>query len=222
MAAMLQNDLTGKKFGQLTVLKRATPIGEKPIKWLCKCSCGNQKVIDGNSLKTGNTKTCGHRYDKPRYLVRKHSNRLYHTWSEMRRRCNGSCTNHQYYGDKGISYCEEWDDFDTFAKWAVENGYEPGLEIDRINGDLDYSPENCRWVTHKQNSRNRKARINNVTGTPGVQVRHYKSGKTVYRVTITADGANGHINIGTFETLEDAITARKKAELQYWGFNIGE
>ena len=75
----------------------------------------------------------------------------------MKRRCNGRCTNHQYYGDKGISYCEEWEDFDTFAKWSIENGYHPGFEIDRINGDLDYSPQNCRWVSHKKNSRNRKA-----------------------------------------------------------------
>lgn len=211
-------DLTGQRFGSWTVLERDGTI--HPTRWICKCDCGTIRSVSLPALRNGST-SCGHckRNTSPLFL-RKHSNRLYHTWSEMRRRCNGSCTNHQYYGDKGISYCPEWEDFDVFAKWAIDNGYQKGLEIDRIDGDKDYCPDNCRWVTHKNNSRNRKARSNNTTGTPGVQPRKYNSGKIVYRVSIETD--DGRVNVGTFENLEDAVLARKDAELKYWGFNIGE
>lgn len=211
-------DLTGQRFGSWTVLERDGTI--HPTRWICKCDCGTIRSVSLPALRNGST-SCGHckRNTSPLFL-RKHSNRLYHTWSEIRRRCNGSCTNHQYYGDKGISYCPEWEDFDVFAQWAIDNGYQKGLEIDRIDSDKDYCPDNCRWVTHKNNSRNRKARSNNTTGTPGVQPRKYKSGKIVYRVSIETD--DGRVNVGTFENLEDAVLARKDAELKYWGFNIGE
>lgn len=138
----------------------------------------------------------------------------------MKRRCNGKCTNHQYYGDKGISYCIEWEDFDVFAEWAIKNGYQSGLEIDRIDGDKDYTPDNCRWVTHKMNSRNRKARCNNNTGIAGVQIRQLRNGGISYRVTITTD--NGIKRLGTYKTIEEAAAVRREAELKYWGFNIGE
>lgn len=211
-------DLTGQRFGSWTVLERDGTV--HPTRWICKCDCGTIRSVSLPALRNGST-SCGHckRNTSPLFL-RKHSNRLYHTWSEIRRRCNGSCTNHQYYGDKGISYCPEWENFDVFAQWAIDNGYQKGLEIDRIDGDKDYCPDNCRWVTHKNNSRNRKARSNNTTGTPGVQPRKYKSGKIVYRVSIETD--DGRVNVGTFENLEDAVLARKDAELKYWGFNIGE
>lgn len=211
-------DLTGQRVGCWTVLERDGTV--KPTRWICKCDCGTTRSVSLSALRNGST-SCGHckRNTAPLFL-RKHSNRLYHTWSEMHRRCNGSCTNHQYYVDKGISCCSEWEDFDKFAEWAINSGYQEGLEIDRVDGDKEYSPYNCRWVTHKQNSRNRKARRNNTTGTPGVQPRKHKSGKTVYRVSIETD--DGRVNIGTFENLDDAVSARKDAEIKYWGFNIGE
>lgn len=215
-------DLTGMTFGNLTVLRRSETNSKngKPM-WVCLCSCGNIKSIKGSSLRCGDTRSCGlcKQTIAPLY-VRTHKNRLYHAWSEMRRRCDGKCTQHKYYGDKGISYCDEWKDFNAFATWAIEHGYQKGLEIDRIDSDKDYSPDNCRWVSHKMNSRNRKARSNNTTGTPGVQPRIYKSGAMVYRVSIETD--NGRVNVGTFKTLESAVCARKEAERKYWGFNIGE
>lgn len=214
-------DLTGMRFGKLTVLRRAdyNDSQGKPV-WVCRCDCGMVKDVTGASLR-GGAKSCRHckQNTSPLY-VRTHKNRLYHAWSEMKRRCDGKCTNSQYYGDKGISYCPEWEDFDVFADWSIENGYQSGLEIDRIDSDKDYSPENCRWISHKKNSRNRKARSNNTTGTPGVQTRFYKNGRTVYRVSISSD--NGRVNVGTFNTLEEAVAARKDAEIKYWGFNIGE
>lgn len=212
-------DLTGKTFGKWTVLHRDGNIS--PVRWICKCECGEIKSVQSSSLRRGQSTCCRHcKQNTAPYYVRTHKNRLYHAWSEMLRRCRGRCTNHQYYGDKGISYCKEWEEFDKFAEWADKSGYQEGLEIDRIDSDKDYSPENCRWVSHKKNSRNRKARSNNETGTPGVQIRRYGGGRIVYRVTISSD--NGRVNVGTFKTLEQAVAARKDAEIKYWGFNIGE
>lgn len=215
-------DLTGEQFGELIVKGRHTENDSrgKPL-WVCTCSCGNTIIVRGDVLKRGHAKSCGlcKRNVAPLY-VRTHKNRLYHAWSEMRRRCNGRCTNHQYYGDKGISYCEEWEDFDVFADWAIKNGYQPCLEIDRIDSDKNYTPDNCRWVSHKKNSRNRKARSNNTTGVAGVYVITLKNGELRYCVSITTD--SGKKNIGRYKTLEEAAAARRDAELKYWGFNIGE
>lgn len=214
-------DLTSQTFGELTVIQRAdhNTNNGKPL-WLCKCSCGNTKIIPGSSLRRGQSKSCGccKSHASPLY-VRTHENRLYHTWSELRRRCHGRTTNYQYYSGKGISYCKEWENFDAFAEWAIQNGYNPELEIDRIDGNGDYSPDNCRWVSHKDNSRNRKARSNNSTGIAGIHTRTNKYGIS-YRATITTD--TGRIHIGTFKTLEEAAAARRDAEKKYWGFVIGE
>lgn len=209
---------TGSRIGKWTVIQRDG--NTLPTRWLCKCDCGTIRSVSTPSLTNGST-SCGlcKRNTSPMFL-RKHSNRLYHAWSEMKRRCNGGTTNEVYYKGKGISYCEQWEDFDEFVRWSISVGYENGLEIDRIDGDKGYCPENCRWVSHKQNSRNRKARKNNSTGCPGVQQRIYKSGKLVYRVSIETD--EGRVNVGTFYNLETAIKARKDAEMKYWGFNIGE
>lgn len=221
-------DLTGKRFGKLSVIERAKEnIHDRPA-WVCKCDCGKTAIVFGTSLRNGNTKSCGCLLgfrsvygEKAPELTKSHKNMIYHAWSEMIRRCTkDNVSQREYYKGKGISVCDSWLSFDDFAKWALANGYEKGLEIDRIDGDKDYSPENCRWVTHKKNSRNRKARSNNTTGYPGVHTRTYSSGRVVYRVSIATDA--GKVNVGTFYDLDSAIAARKEAELKYWGFNIGE
>lgn len=188
--------------------------------WICQCSCGNVKEVSGNNLRRGHTKSCKRcKSTASPLFVRTHANRLYHAWSEMHRRCSGKSTNSDYYKGKGISVCKEWEDFDSFARWSINAGYQNGLELDRIDGDKDYSPNNCRWVSHKQNSRNRKARSNNSTGVAGVHIRHNKYGIS-YRATIATD--NGKMYLGTFKTLQEAADARKTAEIKYWGFSIGE
>lgn len=213
-------DLTGQKIGHWTVIERDGKV--LPTRWICKCDCGAVKSVPRSSLTSG-CSSCGKcKQNTTPLLVHTHANRLYHTWSGIIQRCKGFSTNSKYYSSKKISYCKEWEDFDVFANWAISAGYRDDLEIDRIDSDKDYTPENCRWVSHMKNSRNRKARSNNTTGTPGVQERRYKNGKVVYRVTITTDFSKNHINIGTFYDLESAVRARKEAELKYWGFNIGE
>ena len=82
---------------------------------------------------------------------------LYHKWRGMKRRCYDKNDSHyQYYGGRGITICEEWlYSFKAFYEWSLENGWEEGLEIDRINNDGNYEPSNCRYVTRKTNCNNR-------------------------------------------------------------------
>lgn len=86
---------------------------------------------------------------------------LYHIWEGIKERClNHKAKNYYFYGGRGISVCESWvNSFSEFEKWAVENGYKDGLTIDREDNDGDYCPENCKWVTQKEQARNRRTNL---------------------------------------------------------------
>ena len=169
MGAIIGNfiDLTGQKFGRLTVVERAedyvSPKGNRLTQWLCKCDCGNYSVVNACSLRSGATKSCG-------CINRKHGmtkTRLYNIWVDMRQRCyNGNYPHFHRWGGKGVVVCEEWkDNFQAFAEWALKNGYDKKLSLDRINGNGNYEPCNCRWATAKEQARNTvKNRIITIDG----------------------------------------------------------
>jgi hypothetical protein len=132
-----------------------------------KCDCGNTKIVWASNLFSGNTTSCGcfHKEVVSEQMTtngasagdnRHNRPRLYRIWRGMRQRChNSNAQNYKWYGAKGISCCKDWDNFESFRVWSEINGYADGLELDRIDSDKNYDPENCRWVTKKQNIRNR-------------------------------------------------------------------
>lgn len=77
--------------------------------------------------------------------------RLWRIWNSMKQRCeNPNAISYKYYGEKGISVCEDWTVFKNFCAWALNNGYAENLSIDRIDGNGNYEPSNCRWATNKE------------------------------------------------------------------------
>lgn len=153
-------DLTGKRFGKLTVIERV-PSKEKETIWLCQCDCGNLKIAKGLYLRVGDTKSCG--CIAKDLIVKRNTKhglsktRLYRIYKDILRRCRSKTRfAHEYYFDKGITVCDEWaSNFSEFYAWSMSNGYSDELTIDRIDFDKGYSPENCRWVSMKEQCNNK-------------------------------------------------------------------
>lgn len=151
--------MIGKKFGKLTVIEevqKRSKNGHKQYK--CICDCGNIKIVRGDTLKNGSSRSCGcsqgvmHGYSK---------SKLYKILNGMKNRCyNKNAYNYSYYGGRCITICDDWlNDFMTFYDWAINSGYKEGLSIDRIDVNGNYDPNNCRWKTSKQQCNNKRNNI---------------------------------------------------------------
>ena len=177
-------DITGQKFGRLTVIRRDTEThyGNHAY-WVCKCDCGKEHIASGSNLRRGQVTSCGcanveaaRRMGKANlgkgrggrkatgekyYIIEK---RLYNVWVVMRERCNNkNWPQYKNYGGRGITICEEWNSFENFMKWAYANGYDKNARrgectIDRIDNDKGYCPDNCRWSTQTVQIHNRRPR----------------------------------------------------------------
>lgn len=157
-------DLEDKKFGRLTVL---FPVGSLKGKkyWLCQCDCGEELCVNTNSLTSGKTQSCGC-YARERAIEAniKHGKRhtkIYNTYRGMKDRCfNKNNPKYKNYGGRGISMCDEWkNDFMCFYNWAMDNGYEETLTIERINVNGNYEPSNCKWIPACEQAKNRTTNI---------------------------------------------------------------
>ena len=161
-------DLTGLRFGKLTVVGRAESAANGRIQWTCKCDCGNHTVCMAYNLLNGHTQSCGCLHENgTRTTHGMRRTRLYRIWSDMKSRCNNqNRPRYSDYGGRGIVVCEEWEQsFEAFSDWALANGYCDGLTIDRIDNDGDYRPENCRWITrHDQGSNKRNNNLLTLNG----------------------------------------------------------
>lgn len=206
-------DLTGHKFERLTVIRRTENMGGR-VAWLCKCKCGEEVIVRGESLKSGNTKSCGclHR-EKTKKLNASHRLRyhpLYKVWLGIKTRCfNPNCINYCNYGGRGISVCSEWkEDFKNFYDWCIENGYKEGLEIDRRDNDGDYCPENCRIVTRQQNSCNKRPNKRSSSAYKGVYWR-----KDIGKWAAGIRHNRKKVHLGSFaDEIEAAFAYDAKAE----------
>lgn len=159
----MAKNLTGKQFGRLTVVSQSSGRSkEGRLLWLCQCSCGNTKITDTKSLTTGKTKSCGcYSRDIHKQIFTKHGethSKLYFVWNDMKSRCNDvNSRPYKDYGGRGIAVCNEWmSSYECFRDWALSSGYKNGLTLDRIDVNNGYYPENCRWVTMKTQSNNKR------------------------------------------------------------------
>lgn len=146
---MKKIDIVGKRFGRLIVICYDHSVGYIPY-FLCKCDCGNTKIIQKYNLIEGKTISCGC-YQKERASAAskisddRHLLKSIH--GAMIRRCtNPSDRNYHSYGGRGITVCEDWLSMNAFCDWAHANGYKPGLSIERIDVNKGYNPDNCCWV----------------------------------------------------------------------------
>lgn len=154
-------EMIGQKFGRLLVIAEDKRDAQGNIYYLCRCDCGNEKIIKGVSMRKGLTQSCGC-YHKERVskLDPKSKRKLYRRYWSMRNRCEYTGDKHfSCYGGRGIKVCDEWKNYETFEQWALNNGFKEGLTLDRIDIDGDYSPDNCRWITHKEQQSNRRDNV---------------------------------------------------------------
>lgn len=155
------NDLTGNRYGKLTVIKRAYKNGSRNTYWLCKCDCGKETTVSAQHLKDGHTTSCGcvHK-ESLKNSVTTHGlpkHPLYKIYKAMKERTMKEYNKrYKNYGGRGIKICDEWlNDFKAFYEWAINNGYKEGFTIDRVDVNGNYEPPNCRWVTWKKQENNR-------------------------------------------------------------------
>lgn len=201
-------DYIGKKFGKWTILEDA-PKKYNLIRVKCKCECGKENILYLTKLIRGKTiccKKCSHALSK--YFDRNILNgRLYHIWSGMKNRCkNFAHCGYKYYGAKGIKVCDEWlNNFENFYNWAINNGYNDTLTIDRINTKGNYEPNNCRWISREIQSINKIKQKNNISGYTGISY-HKKNKKWASYVIFNKK----HIHLGLFNTQKEALEARNK------------
>lgn len=158
-------DLTGQKYGRLTVVSRAPNIGRLTA-WLCVCDCGNQTTVLAGHIRMGRIISCGcYKKENSKLKATKHGHwgtKLHKIWLTMRQRCiNPKCKGFKDYGGRGISICKEWREFATFEAWALSHGYLEGLSIERVNNDGNYCPENCKWIPRCDQPKNTRRTLNN-------------------------------------------------------------
>lgn len=158
-------DIRGNRYGRLTVIDYVGKDKSNHSMWKCKCDCGNEIVTAGYRLKDRTCKSCGcYRVEFSRQKATIHGmafTRLHKEWDEMKYRCSSQKRKgaHRYFG-RGIKVCDEWiNSFENFKEWALANGYDDSLTLDRIDNNKGYSPDNCRWADRIVQQRNKENNV---------------------------------------------------------------
>lgn len=206
--------MVGQKFDRWTVIAESGRSKCGQPTWECICACGNVRVVDGNSLRRGLSKSCGCLREES-FIIRITTHGMkgtptYKTWLDMLQRCNNLNNSHYPdYGGRGITVCDRWLKFEDFFEdmgKRLDN-----LTLERINNNKGYSPDNCKWATRTEQSRNQRVRKDNVIKIKGIV---WNKQCQKYQARIGAN--NKQYYLGLFTDLQEAIKARKQAEKTLW------
>lgn len=218
-------DISGQKFGRLTVISHCGSNKEGKSLWLCKCDCdGKEVTVIGKELRNGHTQSCGClQRERAKEANTKHNltgTKIYNVWASMKQRCyDNSQENYKFYGGKGISVCEDWNaDFITFYNDMyesyvrhIERFGEKETTIDRIDCGGNYEISNCRWATWDAQHLNTAMYETNTSGCSGAYWREHLQ---KYELRIHFLGKT--VPLGCHTNLEDCRKLRKEAEIKYY------
>ena len=216
-------ELIGKRFGRLLVLSRDANSKQGFSRWLCKCDCGNSTVVTGTCLTQLKTKSCGCLQPEAAReksfihggTVGREKKKTYSSFRGMKERCFNPKNSHfKYYGGRGITVCDRWLEKEGrgFLNFLEDMGERPDeLTLDRKDHNGNYNPDNCVWSSISSQNFNIGIKKNNSSGRTGVKpsvngkkwLAFIRYGKPIY--------------LGTFDTFEEACSARAQAELKYYG-----
>lgn len=203
-----QKDITNQKFGKLTAKYICGQDKWKRNIWLCECECGNTTEVMIGNLTSLTVQSCGCNHDgHPTHKQSK--TRLYNIWQKMKNRCYDSNTQaYKDYGGRGINVCDEWkNSFVSFQKWALSNGYQDNLTIERKNNNGNYCPQNCMWANRTQQGNNKR---NNIILTWNNKSQTISQWANELNISASALRARKHRGWDDVKTLTTPIQKNKK------------
>ena len=207
----MQDIKIGQQFSRWTVTGRPYSDHNYILQVMARCKCGVQRRVPVRHLLIGHSKSCGCFRREQLTTHGQCRTPLYKAWDAMFQRCyNPKEKAYKWYGGRGITVCDTWKDFKVFYVWAITNGYQENLTLDKIDNSKGYSPENCRWISSAQQSYNRPPGKLNASGFKGVSGRDSK-----WRARISVDKKS--IHLGYFQTRIEAAKAYNKAAIHCHG-----